>query len=295
MHIRPHRALAALAVLASAACSPDLAAPEMAATDIGPASATSVTGAQIITEAEIVRQAENTAPTASWVLYTRTAASVGQFQVGPGTVPEGVGSLGFATPGSGDKVFLFNYDYVGTRLDALTALSYATYRSGGVSAVQVPALNIQADYNGAADGGFTTLVFEPVYNTGQGAVADDVWQTWDALAGGSGRWWSTRDIPGVCAFDCFVAWSDILAANPDAVILGGVGVNQGSGNTGLVAAVDQLVIGAGGEPVTFDFEPYVTAATRETCREDGWRTARRADGSAFTNQGDCVSYVQTGR
>ena len=36
-------------------------------------------------------------------------------------------------------------------------------------------------------------------------------------------------------------------------------------------------------------------ATRETCREDGWRTARRADGSVFKSQGDCVSYVQTGR
>ena len=294
MQLRPYRALTALALLASAACSPDLAAPEMAATNIGLASATSATGAQIITDAEIVRQAENTAPTASWVLFTRTAASIGQFQVGPGTVPEGVGSLGLATPGSGDKVFLFNYDHVGTRLDALTTLSYSTYRSAG-SAQQLPALNIQVDYNGAAEGGFTTLVFEPVYNTGQGAVTNDVWQTWDALANGSGRWWSTRDIPGVCAFDCFVAWGGIVAANPDAVITGGIGINQGSGNPGLVAAVDQLVIGVGAEPVTYDFEPYVTAATRETCREDGWGTARRADGSVFKNQGDCVSYVQTGR
>jgi hypothetical protein len=294
MNVVRRAVFAALGMAAVAACSPDTTAPDLAQSPVVLASATSATGATIITEAEIVRQAENTAPTGAWVLYTRTAASSGAFRVGPGTAPEGVGSLELATPGSGDKVYLFNYEYVGTPLDGLTALRYATYRSAG-ALQQVTAINIQADVNGAAEGGFTTLVFEPVYNTPQGAVVNGVWQTWDALAAGAGRWWSTRDIPGVCAFDCFVAWSDILAANPDATVLGAIGLNQGSGNGGLTAAADQLVIGTTAGTTTFDFDPFVTPSTRETCQHDGWVTARRADGTAFTNQGDCVAYVQTGK
>lgn len=33
----------------------------------------------------------------------------------------------------------------------------------------------------------------------------------------------------------------------------------------------------------------------EQCKNDGWRSVHRADASGFANQGDCVSYVQTGK
>lgn len=35
--------------------------------------------------------------------------------------------------------------------------------------------------------------------------------------------------------------------------------------------------------------------TADECKKDGWLTLFRADGSAFKNQGDCVSYVNTGK
>ena len=89
--------------------------------------------------------------------------------------------------------------------------------------------------------------------------------------------------------------STIIAANPDAVV-GGVGLNQGSGNPALTVAVDALVIGWGSEaPTLYDFEPFVSPATRDACKNDGWQLLRRANGESFRNQGDCVSYVQTGR
>lgn len=31
------------------------------------------------------------------------------------------------------------------------------------------------------------------------------------------------------------------------------------------------------------------------CKDGGWRALSRRDGSAFANQGACVSYVRTGR
>lgn len=251
---------------------------------------------EVVTESEIVRQAENTPPLSNWVLYTRTPASIGQFVIGPEQPPAGIGSLALQTPTAGDKVTLFNFDHVGTALADITAIGYSTYRDpASVTGHpdQVPAINLQVDYNGAAAGGFTTLVFEPIYNTDQGEVQDGEWQTWDAY--GNAKWWSTRDIPGVCAFDCFVSWSDIVAANPDAVIVGGFGVNQGSGNGGLIAATDALKLAYGDDCVTYDFEPFRVPGSADACKNGGWRTTRRADGSSFKNQGDCIQYVNTGK
>ncbi len=192
---------------------------------------------------------------------------------------------------------LFNFDHTGTPLSSVNAIGYSTYRDPASTGAThlVPSINIQVDVNGDAAGGFTTLVFEPVYNTGQGAVVAGEWQTWDAYADGTAIWWSSREIPGVCAADCFVTWDTIVMNNPDAVIVGGFGVNQGSGNEGLVANVDALTLGYDDQCVTYDFELFRVATSADACKDGGWRTLARADGSAFRNQGDCVSYVQTGQ
>lgn len=247
----------------------------------------------VVTEEDIARQPENTPPTRNWVLYTRLAGN-GAFRTGPETPPSGAGSLDLVTPTGADKVTLFNFDHAGTELAEIDAMSYATYRTTG-QAQQVAALNIQVDVNGAAPGGFTTLVFEPVYNTSQGAVVDEEWQTWDAYLGGNAIWWSSNPIPGAPNRDTFVSWNTIVAANPDAVIVGGFGVNQGSGNPALVSAVDVLQIGYNGNSITYDFEPFRVASGKDACKNGGWRTLKRADGSPFKNQGDCVSYTNNGR
>jgi hypothetical protein len=251
----------------------------------------------VITEDDVVRQAENTPPTNDWVLYTRTPASAGVFRTGPATPPAGNGSFETATPTGGDKVTLFNYDHVGTPLADINKLGYATYRAANPadSDAQLPAINLQVDVNGAAPGGFTTLVFEPIYNTGQGAIVDNTWQTWDAFMGGQAIWWSSNPIPGAPNRDTFVTWNTILAANPDAVIVGGYGINQGSGNTALTASSDILSIGYSGECVTYNFEVIEVATDKDSCKNGNWKTLRRADGSPFRNQGDCVSYTNNGK
>jgi hypothetical protein len=251
----------------------------------------------VITNDDIARQQENTPPTNNWVYYTRTAASTGTFRTGPDTPPSGVGSFEISTPTGGDKGFLFNYEHVGTRLADINKIGYSTYRTAG-SLQQVTALNIQVDVNGPAPGGFTTLVFEPVYNTAQGAVVSGQWQTWDAYLNGGAIWWSTRDIPGVCAFSCYVSWSNIVAANPDAVITGGFGLNQGSGNPNLIAASDNLSIGYGGAEAacfTYDFEPYRVATSKDDCKDGGFQKVKTAEGASFKNQGQCIQYVNTGK
>jgi hypothetical protein len=192
-----------------------------------------------VTESDVTRQVENSPPTDNWVLYTR-----------PGTPPLGAGSFQTTTVTGTEKVFLFNYDHVGTALGDVDDIGYSTYRTASAGQ-QNTGLNLQVDYNGAAAGGFTTLVFEPIYNPTQGAVVNGAWQSWDA--DGSGLWWSTQAINGQCAgaaVACWRTWSQIVANNPNATILGGVGLNQGSGNGGLTAATDAFKF----DETTYDFE-----------------------------------------
>jgi hypothetical protein len=247
----------------------------------------------VVIGSDIVEQPENTPPTNNWVLYKRNAGD-GDVRTGPATPPSGVGSYEMVTPTGNDKATLFNFDHIGTALSDIDKLGYSTYRSTG-NDQQVTALNIQVDVNGAAAGGFTTLVFEPVYNTNQGTVVSGQWQTWDAYLGGNAIWWSSNPIPGAPNRDTFVSWQTIVANNPDAVIVGGFGLNQGSGNPNLTAAADKLSIGYGDSCFTYDFEPYRVATSKDDCKDGGWQRVKTATGASFKNQGQCVQYVNTGK
>ncbi len=165
---------------------------------------------------------------------------------------------------SAAKAQLFIYDYAsqgqpdaGTRLDEITELGYWARRDSSSTnpAAQTVSLNIEVDYVGDGSS-YTTLVFEPIYNAYQQAMAVDTWQYWNAFDAGNAIWWSSRAIPGVCAGGCFVTWSDILAANPDARIVWGLGFNCGSGWSGdFTGQIDGLNVGVNGVTQTYDFEP----------------------------------------
>lgn len=225
---------------------------------------------------------------------TRTGGTV-DFASGPVTPPLGAGSLMLVTTdafgSSQAKAQLFNYDYIGTRLADIDALSFDAYRDGSStnSAVQTISINIEVDFTGDGSS-YTTLVWEPVYNTAQGAISNDSWQSWDAYASGAGIWWSSRDIPGVCAFNCFVSWENIITANPNAQIIGGFGFNIGSGWAGeFVGYADALTIGVEGDSVTYDFEPKPAYPTSQNdCKDGGWKDY---ENPSFKNQGQCVRYV----
>ncbi|WP_412067940.1 hypothetical protein [Rubrivirga sp. IMCC43871] len=269
-----------------------------------PTAASSHGTVEVVTEADIARQPESTPPTNNWVLYTRTPASVGTFVSGPASPPAGIGSFHMETPTGGDKLYLFNYDHIGLRTADIDGVSYSTYRSSasGGSGIVVPSINLEID-RGRTGEGYAVLVYEPYYNAStQGPVADDVWQDWDAYDGGAGRWWATRDLDldNNGTFECprqscFFEWGDFAAGYPDATVLGAFGVNQGSGNPVTDAFADALALSWTGGAVTYDFEPYRVATDKDACKSGGWEDLRRADGSTFRNQGQCIRYVNTGR
>ena len=255
-----------------------------------PASAAVVT--DVITEGDVVRQAEGTTPTNDWVVYTRTANSVATFVTGPSTPPVGDGSLETSTPATGDKVFAFNYDWIGTPLTDLDAISYSSYRGTALPAQPLPSLNIEIDENGGTlqPGDYAVLVFEPINNTGlQGVIVPGLWQTWNGINSGTARWWTSQPINGQCngpSAACLRTWSQVLANNPNATIIGGFGINQGSGNPGLTGASDGLTVGTvGADDVRYDFEPDDdgdgVANVSDNCPDDANADQADGDGDAI--------------
>ncbi len=290
---RPFRTTAALALAAIAACSTEPTAPSIKPpTTLNGAKESSSGGRIVVSETDIRRQLENTPPTNNWVFYNRLPTSTGAFVTGPGNPPLGVGSFEMNTPTDLDKGTLFNYDHIQTELADISDIGYATYRhAASTDGVALPSINIQVDKDGGAllPGDFLTLVYEPYLNGA--TIREGVWETWDAIPG---TWWATRPItlagtvclPQACTF----SWSAFVAAYPNATIVGGFGVNQGSFNGGLFAATDGLTISHNGATWTYDFEPFRGPAAKEECKDGGWENLRRADGSPFKNQGECVAY-----
>ncbi len=180
--------------------------------------------------------AEAAAP-AGWVSMSQRTAN-GALVTGPATPPLGTGSYRMTTgpgnsgpnlpqggAGQGGKTWLTTQQFDGTLLTAITALGYSTYVTASPASTTItPSLQFQVDTDGDGDRD-AALVFEPVYATGQPAVAQNTWQTWDAYAG---KWWFTSNqnpnkIPAAtndyCASSCFNLFTDIRTDFPNAKIM----------------------------------------------------------------------------
>lgn len=195
-----------------------------------------------------------------------------EFVAGPARPPLGSGSLQLQTVDSNGKQQHLTRRHAGTPLAAIRHMGYSTYRhafSVTSHPEQVVAINMEIFTNpgqpncttspvpGVAEtcNRYTTLVFEPIYNKGQGPVTPGVWQHWDAYDDGKAIWWSSKEIAGVeTPFGQFEPWAAIVAANPNAVVLT-YGPNQGGGNEGLTSNVDALHIGTRSRGAVYDFEP----------------------------------------
>ena len=228
-----------------------------------------------------------TGPGGSWSTADTRPGGAVSFVGGPASPPLGVGSLEMTSDGTTAKAQFVTDAYAGSGLGALGTISYWDYRSSASTTIplQRVSLNVPVLLNG--DSGFTTLVFEPVYQPGA-SLASDTWQQW--LASGDGVWWSTRTVTsgdgtttfcGGATYACMRTWDDIVASFPDAVV-GQVGFNIGSGWAGTFSGnADALTVGG----TTYNFE------SKDACKDGGWRTFNTP---TFANQGDCVSFVATG-
>jgi hypothetical protein len=216
----------------------------------------------------------------------------GSALIGAGTpdAASGTDHLLIETPTDGaDKATVLTYEFVGEPLSSIETLGYRSLVTGESAADvrQAPALNIEIDRNGGTlePGDYATLVWEPLY-AGESTAAGE-WLT-RSPSTSDGGWWSTRNVPvatgvaGALGFPSFTAgWDEVQAALPAATVLR-IGINQGSGNPGLVSEVDLLRV----NETVYDFG--LAPTRKDQCKSGGW-TAFEAP--AFRNQGDCVSFV----
>ena len=73
------------------------------------------------------------------------------------------------------------------------------------------------------------------------------------------------------------------------------GGDTSTNDNNMRAAYDLVEIAIGGNTTLYDFEPYAVATSKDQCKDGGWQTVNRANGSSFKNQGDCIQYVNTGK
>jgi hypothetical protein len=255
-----------------------------------------------------------------WYPADTRAPGTGTFENGPATPPLGTGSFELSTPGPTGtaKVQLFTDAYDGVALTDITHLSYATYRDPASTGfiAGVAALNLRVDTNndGVPNSYF---VYEPYQDQGNAAVQTGVWQNWDAISGGSAKWWVNNGTPTTCGQNNPCTWTNLLLTYPGATIQEGIncgpggvvtpcpgslGVNQGSNNPGIISNVDALSVGVNGSTTTYNFELIRDAngdgiadtpppTSKDQCKKDGWKSFNNP---SFKNQGDCVSFVATG-
>ena len=165
-------------------------------------------------------------------------------------------------------------------------LSYHTKQNAG-PVHAAASYQLVVDLNGVENtGGFTTLVYEPYWN---GAVLANTWQEWDVDAG---QFWSSQSFTdGSCAVVAGAGGPPLYTLEslqtlcPEADVLA-FGVNVGSFNPGYDVEVD----GVNFDGTLYDFELANIPTSKDDCKKDGYKVLTDADGNAFKNQGQCVSY-----
>lgn len=216
------------------------------------------------------------------------------------SAPSGVGALRLTT----DATTAAKAQYLhatSTPLADVTELSYYTRQISSPFAQADPSYQLPVCLGGVVGTtctGFTTFVFEPYENVGLGTpggvVIPNVWQQWDVDAG---QFWSSRTYTdGTCSVVAgaggapFYSLAALKSICPNAVVVG-FGVNIGTFNPSYDVYTDLFNFNG----TTYDFEPYLVPTNKDQCKDGGFLTAKRADGSSFKNQGDCIQYVNTGK
>jgi hypothetical protein len=229
--------------------------------------------------------------------------SLGSFVSGPGAPASGIGSAQISVTGT-QRRNLATYQFSGTPLADITTLKFTTYNpsaGNGGSASRSAYLNFNVDFNGS-DTWQRRLVFLPSDN---GTVVQNFWQEWDAVNGGAALWrysggtWPAGIGGGGEPGTSTKTWTQVLSQYPGVRIRvtdSWLGMRVGEPYTdGYTENIDSFRFGTASGTTTFDFEPYLIATNKDQCKNGGWQTYRRANGSTFKNQGDCIQYVNTGQ
>lgn len=154
-----------------------------------------------------------------------------------------------------DKANTLRYFSTPVALSSVTGeVSYFTKQISASFAAGLPSFQIPVLLDGTP-GSFTTLVYEPYVDQGNGAVLANTWQKW--TVSGAGKLWSSKAYGTIVASQGSTTYTfaDILALYPNTQVLG-FGVNVGSNNPYWDTRVDGVTF----NDDTYDFEPFTIPA-----------------------------------
>ena len=218
-------------------------------------------GAAVSSVVTVKREAMN-----GWLFYNdendTIDNSLGSFVAGPGTAPNGSGSVQISVTGS-QRRNIATYQFAGTPLASITTFRYSTYNpsaGNGGSANRSGYANLNIDFNGT-DTWQRRLIFIPADN---GTVNQNAWQEWDMISGGSALWrysgatWPAGVGGGGESGATPKSWSQLLSQYPGIrvrVTDAHFGIRVGEPYAdGYTENIDSVKFGTS-STASFDFEP----------------------------------------
>lgn len=291
-------------ILALTACSQDTspAGPESVTGPAGKKAPAAASGTVVVTPADLAADFSDViADPSKWLFYNDQTdeidSALGSFVAGPGSAPAGTGSAQISVSGA-QRRNLATYGFSGTPLADITDFSFSTYNpsaGNGGSATRSAYVNFNVDFDGS-DNWQRRLVYVPRTN---GVVLQDTWQAWDLIDGGNALWVHSGPVwpGGTVSGSTPKTWAQILTEYPGVrvrVTDSHMGIRVGEPySSGYTENIDRFVFGTGAGTTVFDFEPAVgPPVSKNDCKNGGWQ---QFNNPSFRNQGDCVSYVNTGK
>jgi hypothetical protein len=103
---------------------------------------------------------------------------------------------------------------------------------------------------------------------------------------------TTRTGAQASPFPCPAVPADMNLLSPGSTIRA-ISLNVGDtsvSDLGVNGYLDRVVVNQTSSLNTYNFDP-----DKDACKDGGWQTMTRPNGTTFKNQGDCVSYTNNGR
>jgi hypothetical protein len=201
------------------------------------------------------------------------------------TSPLPKGALQLDTPNTADEVQI-DRSLKPTAINDVTNMSYSAKRVAGANyASPAYIVGVDTDNDDSAD---IYAWYEPVYNVSANTNFNK-WQTFN-LDSTTTKFWSFTAIDnnghGGANGSNFFTLKDVENADSNAKIVE-LTLNTGSGTPGWSVRTDNVTF----NDSTWDFEQTNVPSNKNDCKNGGYANYTDTKGTAFKNQGDCVSFV----
>ncbi len=223
-----------------------------------------------------------------WEVYTYGGSGQVSF-VYDNTSPLPNAALQLDTPANSDESQIYR-NLTPTAISQVTKMSYSAKRLAGPTfAAPAYIVGIDTDGNTATTTDEVYAWYEPVYDSSAPTDYNN-WQTFN-LDTSTTPFWSFDTISagkGGANGANFFTLNDVATTYPSAKVID-LTLNIGSGTPGWSTRTDNVSF----NDTTWDFQMTNAPTDKDQCKNNGYKNYTDGNGEGFSNQGQCVSYVNT--